>query len=93
MSRPLIGKVNRFRVFQAVKEHIELNGRAPTSVEVSEQLGLSNTSVARHMRALQNADGLRGLLLTSGEAKSVGLSHLGEQRREHVPDLTELMEQ
>lgn len=54
----LKGRVNRLRVFRYVKQAMEHTGQCPPAIEVSEEIGLSEQAVRRHMDALRHAAGL-----------------------------------
>ena len=54
----VIGRINRLRVFSAVKKYMEENGECPTIVEISDLIGMPLTTVGPHMRALHGATGL-----------------------------------
>ncbi len=78
------GRINRLRVFAAVKAAMEADGQCPFASDIASRLGLNPAVVSRHMVALANADGLPFPIPSGKLRKSGALSEqsIGEDDRQ-----------
>lgn len=51
-------KVNRFAAFRFIQRHMNDHGSCPSVSAVAQELGIAEATAARHMTALDGADGL-----------------------------------
>ena len=84
MKKELEGKINRLRVFRAVKAHMEETGECPSAREIARQIGVDASSVNDHMAALAHADGLPFPIYTGKTRRAHAHGHQNEGAREAV---------